>query len=403
MPSKKISFSVLFALLAAFLLYYAYAHRSVSAFLWAISLLLVACTILSALFRGIFITLISVTVSLAIVEAALGFLPQLMTKKSTDKATPTAYFDTNFSYATPAYWQLGPFGSQPRQGVYQSRKLAGDGAVVYTAEYTIGEDGFRVTPQYGWSPLNSDVNNQSRINFLGDSFTFGEGVNDNQTMEYYFGALSQKNGKPVWVKNYGVHGWGMHQALAILQSDLDTKANVQFALTSPWHASRSACADFYSLGSPKYILQSDGLVKRNGYCRSFGWVEHSPKAIRGLITSSKIFNLIVDSLFITSDQDQQIRLYLGILKTMQQELASKGQSFKLGFIKADKSWFVGSYTNQKIFKSIQDMGIDVVDMTLAPSNEALDKKYYLHELDKHPSPAGNEARAVLLDQVFQRR
>lgn len=401
MPSKKLSFSACFAILAVFLLYYAYTHRSVSAFLWAISFLLVAFTILSPLFRGALITLISVTVGLAIVEGALGFLPQLMAKKATDSAGPAAYFDTNFSYATPAYWQLGPFGSQPRPGVYQSRKLAGDGSVVYTAEYTIGEDGFRVTPQYGWTALNADASSNARINFLGDSFTFGEGVNDNQTMEYYFGALAQKYGKPVLVKNYGVHGWGMHQALAILQSDLDTKAQLQFALTSPWHASRSACADFYSLGSPKYILQADGLVKRNGYCRSFGWVEHSPKAIRGLITSSKIFNLIVDSLLTTSDQDQQIRLYLGILNTIQKELANKGQPFKLGFIKADKSWFVGSYNNEKVFKAIQDMGIDVVDMTLAPSNEALEKKYYIHELDKHPSPAGNEARAQILRTLVQ--
>jgi hypothetical protein len=150
------------------------------------------------------------------------------------------------------------------------------------------------------------------------------------------------------------------------------------------------------LGSPKYILLDNGSVKRNGYCRSFGWVEHSPKAIRGFITSSKIFNLIVDSLFVTSDQDQQIKLYLGILKTMQENLTQKGQKMILGFVKADQSWYVGTYNNEKLMAAIKAMGIDVVDMTLANTNEALDKKYYIHELDKHPSPAGNEARAKLL-------
>ena len=398
---KKFGFPILFAALAAYLLYYAYSHRSVSAFVWATSFILLAWVVLTAFLRSVLVSIVSITVTLAIVEAALGYLPQLMAKKTEGSNAPTAYFDSNFSYSTPAYWQLGPFGSQPKPGVFESRKLASDGSVVYTATYTIGPDGFRETPQYGWTPQNILTSVRPRINFLGDSFTFGEGLNDRQTMEYFFGSLSEKQGQAVWVKNYGVHGWGMHQALAILQSDLDTRANIQFALTSPWHASRSACADFYSLGSPKYILQGDGLVKRNGYCRSFGWVEHSPKVIRGLITSSKIFNLIIDCLFVTSDQDQQIQLYLGILKTMQENLAQKGQKFILGFVKADQSWFVGTYNNDKLLAAIKSIGIEVKDMTLAGTNEALDKKYYIHELDKHPSPAGNEARAQSLLQLIK--
>ena len=402
MQLKKIALPSLFLLLTGCFLYYAYANRSVSAFLWAISFALLAWVVFTAFLRGILVSVISITITLAVVESALGYLPKLMAKKSATENQPTAYFDTNFSYATPAYWQLGPFGSQPRPGVFESRKVTGDGKVVYQATYSIGEDGFRITPMYGWVPRsNGDQTSKPRVNFLGDSFTFGEGVNDQQTMEYFYGALGEGRGKPVLVKNYGVHGWGMHQALAILQSDLDTSASLQFALTSPWHASRSACADFYSLGSPKYLLQDDGLVKRSGYCRSFAWVEHSPKALRGLITSSKIFNLIIDSLFVTNDQDQQIKLYLGILKTMQQDLAKKGQRFVLGFIKADQSWFVGSYNNDKILAAIKALGIEVIDMTLADTNEALEKKYYLHELDKHPSPAGNEARAKMLQQLVR--
>jgi len=399
---KKFGFPILFAVLAAYLLYYAYSHRSVSAFLWATSFILLTWVLLTAFLRGVLVSIISITLTLAIVEAALGYLPQLVAKKTEGVKAPTAYFDTNFSYSTPAYWQLGPFGSQPKPGVFESRKLAGDGSVVYTATYTIGSDGFRETPQYDWTAQNALTSLRPRINFLGDSFTFGEGLNDKQTMEYFFGGLAEKQGRAVWVKNYGVHGWGMHQALAVLQSDLDTKANLQFALTSPWHASRSACADFYSLGSPKYILQDNGLVKRNGYCRSFRWIELSPRVIRGLITSSKIFNLIIDSLFVVSDQDQQIQLYLGILKTMQEHLLQNGQQFILGFVKADQSWFVGSYNNDKLLAAIKAMGIDVVDMTLAVTNEALEKKYYIHELDKHPSAAGNETRSNILFNYWKR-
>jgi hypothetical protein len=40
-------------------------------------------------------------------------------------------------------------------------------------------------------------------------------------------------------------------------------------------------------------------------------------------------------------------------------------------------------------------------MTLASTNEALEKKYYIHELDKHPSPEANEARAQRLLQLIK--
>jgi hypothetical protein len=235
---------------------------------------------------------------------------------------------------------------------------------------------------------------------LGDSFTFGEGVADNETMAYYVGDLvnRQSEGKfyPLQVKNYGIHGWGIHQSLAILQSKLDHRADVHFLLTAPWHASRVACADFFTMGSPKYKLEDTGLVKKDGYCRSFGWVERSPKAIRGLITSSNIFKLIQDSLFVISDQDKQIDLYLGVLKTIQVEAKNSGEKLIVGFIKADGNWFIGSYTNEKILAELRSAGIQVVDMTLAEKNEQLDPKYYLHIQDKHPTALGNLERTKLL-------
>ena len=119
---------ILFSLicLACYLLYYAYAQRSVSALFWAISFILAAWASFSAFLRSFCIAIISITVTLALVEAGLAYLPELMAKKP-NEATPRAYFDTSFSYSTPAYWQLGPFGSQPQAGIFQSRALANNG------------------------------------------------------------------------------------------------------------------------------------------------------------------------------------------------------------------------------------------------------------------------------------
>jgi hypothetical protein len=396
---KKLLFPAILAALAAYLFFNAYTQRSVASFLWAFSVALIAVAALTSFLRNTIITTISIVVTLAVAETALGYLPAIIAKKpdsgintAKDK-TVFAYFDSAQTYNTPAYWHLGEFGSQPKPGVFTAKKLASNGDVLYDTIFTIGPDGFRVTPHY-------DAKQSHRINFLGDSFTFGEGVADNQTMAYYVGDLVNNQGgsklNPLQVKNYGIHGWGIHQSLAILQSKLDSRANIDFVLTAPWHASRAACADFFTLGSPKYKLEESGLVKRDGYCRSFGWVEHSPKALRGLITSSKVFSLIQDSLLVINDQDKQIQLYLGVLRTIQQEAKQRGEQLIVGFIKADDAWFVGSYNNERILAELKKSGIQVIDMTLADKNENLNPNFYLHELDKHPSAVANLNRAKIL-------
>jgi hypothetical protein len=398
---KKLILSVILAALTAYLIFSAYTQRSVATFLWGMSFGLTALAAITPVLRNFLVTTISIFIALAIAESTLGYLPRFLSAKgdnSNSKIQEAAYFDPSQTYNTPAYWRLGEFGSQPQPGIFTAKKLAANGAVIYDTVFTIGQDGFRVTPRY-------ESKQKYRINFLGDSFTFGEGVADNQTMAYYVGDLvnSQSGGKlhPLQVKNYGIHGWGVHQSLAILQSKLDHQANVQFVLTAPWHASRSACADFFTMGSPKYKLEDTGMVKRAGYCRSFAWVEHSPKALRGLIASSKLFNLIQDSLFVINDQDKQIELYLGILKTIQVEAKNSGEQLVIGFIKADDKWFVGSYTNEKILAELKTADINVVDMTLADKNELVDRKYYLHNQDKHPTALGNLERSKLL--VFHLR
>lgn len=394
---KRVLPALIFALISAYALYHAYQNRSVGSFLWGMSFALVVLAIYARTLKNTVIILISITATLAIVENALGLMQDLQKKSGNG---PFAYFDSAQTYNTPAYWNLGSFGLQPKAGSFTAIKMVAPNKPVYDVVFTIGADGFRLTPIYGYvadEDSRTAKKNIQRVNFFGDSFTFGEGVQDNETLPYYFAKLKNSNIPPsLFVKNYGIHGWGMQQALAIIQSPLQTNADLQFALTAPWHASRSACADSFSLGSPKYKLLGNGLVGRDGYCRSFGWVEHSPKAVRGLITKSNIFNLVQDSLLVVKDQDEQVRLYLGILKTMQSELAAKGQRLVIGFIKADDNWFRGSFTNEKILDQIRAMDITIIDMTLSDKNENLDPRYYIHELDKHPSAAGHKARAQLL-------
>lgn len=74
-------------------------------------------------------------------------------------------------------WEGGVLGAMP--GEYLAwAKAPENGREVYRANYTIGADGYRVTPD------------QARAGkyavFLGDSFVFGIGVSDRETLPYHF-------------------------------------------------------------------------------------------------------------------------------------------------------------------------------------------------------------------------
>ena len=282
------------------------------------------------------------------------------------------------------YWYMRKFGWIGLKGNHRFALVKPDGRMIYDAIYTIGDDGFRVTPL---DPTSGD-----KIVFYGDSFTFGEGLNNDETLPYY---VAQLTGRPV--KNYGFHGYGVQQPLAILKSDLDTSGSVNFLLTAPWHAERAACKVFYSAGSPKYEIAADGSVVQTGLCRMITTLGPLGK----IINLSNLYQLYLATRS-TEVTDADYDRYLAIIGDMARISRERGQKFVIGFIRADESLFKGThFTNEKILDRLRTMADEVVDLTLAPRNEDLDPKYYHDASDKHPSALANQARAKILKEFFE--
>jgi hypothetical protein len=86
--------------------------------------------------------------------------------------------------------------------VVKARKRVRDGALLYEAVYTI-DKGIRVTPFGVQGPP---------VFFLGDSFTFGEGVADDETIPAQFAKYSNR-----LAYNFGGSGYGPHQILRMLE------------------------------------------------------------------------------------------------------------------------------------------------------------------------------------------
>jgi hypothetical protein len=123
--------------------------------------------------------------------------------------------------------------------------LTSDSTVVYDVVYTIS-DGLRLTP-------NSDTSARNYTIFLGGSFTFGEGVNDDETLPSYYGHFS---GDSLNIINYGFHGYGPHQALAIVENRLLDEV----------HPGPENRVDVFYLFIPDHIVRAGGFKRwdRNG-------------------------------------------------------------------------------------------------------------------------------------------
>ena len=79
--------------------------------------------------------------------------------------------------------------------------------IIYKTSYAFDACGRRITP------VGPPLERKKFIAFFGCSFTFGEGVREDETMPFYVGQLAP-DFKPY---NYGFSGYGPHQMLAKLQ------------------------------------------------------------------------------------------------------------------------------------------------------------------------------------------
>ena len=358
-------------LLAAAISFLAYGQRNFGGLLAGLAIGLAACAVLLRPLRTLLTMVVSIVLALALVELGLGWLQP-------DNAQ--THYDRDSDYVKH-YWSQTDIGSIPRPGAHTTRKLAANGELIYAATYTIGDDGFRVTPG------SDGPKGRPRANFLGCSVTFGEGLNDSDT----FAARISSKLPAAQIKNYGIHGYGMHQALAILESDRDTSGKLNFVLTAPWHAERSACLPSFALGSPRYRRLADGGVQRDGVC---GGIAYYPAA--RLLSLSRVYSLVKQAVQSREGQDAQIELYLALIQRMAELSRSRQQTLMIGFMKAEAKWFTGSFSNEKIVQRLQAMPVEVIDLTLSEKPEDSPEKYRLHKLDAHPTALANEDRAALV-------
>lgn len=136
------------------------------------------------------------------------------------------------------------------------------GAAIFNVDYTIDANLLRQTKSCETGPA---------IVFFGCSFTFGYGVNDDETLPQFFAdALDRKQR----VLNLGFPAYGPQHFLRELESGrfdevIGPQPKLFIFLTAAWHAERTACKHRFSAYAPHYAIEN-GRVVFQGPCNE-GW------------------------------------------------------------------------------------------------------------------------------------
>lgn len=260
-------------------------------------------------------------------------------------------------------------------------------AVIYNVEYTIDKDLLRQT---------HSCETCGTIAFFGDSMTFGEGINDADTLPQAFvDSLDRKER----VLNLAYSGYGPQQFLRELETGrfdrvIGPQPKLFVFLTAAWHAQRTACKASWVLYAPRYALEN-GKVIYQGPCYSGPglWLRE-----RGVHTA--LYRSFIEPSLekLTHDDfELYIRVLLAAMKLAEQKY---GVRTLIPYLRTPDAYFRGTgFSDDEIIKRLRDGGADVVDVSL--SREAASGAGLAIPGDGHPTPYANRLRASILKSYIE--
>ena len=269
------------------------------------------------------------------------------------------------------------YGPKPEQSRTSCMRAIGN-VPVYDIIVTTLDSGWRITPQRGDKA-------RTAVLFLGCSYTFGDGLRDEQSYPYLVG---EALGDAYQTFNFGMSGYGTHQMLALIESGrLDDifkryeKVYV-FYLTLDDHIRRCGGYAPWDTDGPRYILQ-DGVATYTGsFAQSRSWLR---RGLDKIFEHSNLYTALTGLPFDTH-RKELTDLYLAMLDKANKVLEQKYHS-NLVVI----SWM----ENKSYTKEYSALGLQVVDPSPYFPDFATNKDAYGIKNDGHP----NARAAALLAQA----
>ena len=274
------------------------------------------------------------------------------------------------------------YGSNPNGNMRVASRVVRNKEVVYDVLYSTDEEGRRVTPKRGDKA-------DTAIFLFGCSITFGEGLNDKETFAWQLGEML---GEKFQVFNYGFHGYGSHQMLALIESGrLDALARrykhiYAFYLTINGHEYRSAGLSRWDTHGPRYIL-------KNGALKYVGKFSETPlpAMLQKVFVHSQVFAQVKSAYLRRLALDDALDTHVAIIAKSMHELNTRYHAHALTII-------LPGYT--RIEPMLRD--IEVPTLLLAgvmPDYESEHGKYTIKG-DGHPNALANMRVAEALSEYI---
>ncbi len=279
-------------------------------------------------------------------------------------------------------------GYAPPKGVIVTSAKYHGKDLIYNVTYTINSYGLRISPPSQGNKISDGVL------FFGGSYTFGEGVEDYETLPYVVGKKSTYR-----IANFGFHGYGPHQMLSTLEHGLvdaidgfRPKIAIYHALVD--HIWRSAGFSSWDLHGPRYIIAPSGKVEYKGHFDDNFII---PVKIRKLLNKSFTYAKVLNRRDVYTKNN--MKLFLGIVDTSKKIFLGKYPNSLFHVI----LWDTG---NKKVVAELlhglreKDVQVHLISNILPnyAGNRAI---YQINEYDKHPNAKAYERIAqYVVDKIL---
>jgi len=267
-------------------------------------------------------------------------------------------------------------GMVPIPNARASTSTKHDGKPYYEVVYSIDSDGLRVSPP-------SDGATDSLV-FLGGSFTFGLGVEDDQTMPWIVGEQTEGRYR---IFNFGVSTYGAQQMLAALrsgrvESSVDPPPRYVFFLWIGNHVRRSKCLEPWTIGAPRFVLDDSGRVRRRG---NFGdGTDEESTEVRSLAfrvaSRSAVFSAIYGGTIGYSKNAALVAAMVGESRDRVQRIWPEAR-FRVIFWDDPGSW-----KHAVMRAKFEAEGLSMIRIgDMLPGFFADEDSFWLHPTDRHPN------------------
>lgn len=329
--------------------------------------------------RNIFLAICAVVLSLAMGEFALRFMG------NAENLHEAWQRGRNVQFSGPMFRRDDTYGYSMTPNTAYSIKVTREGKAVYDVVHSIDAQGGRVSP-----PGNDG---KIAIILAGDSFNFGDGLRDDETLSYF---LQKAAGNKLRVPNIAVSGYGMHQVLRQLELDVPLRYG---ATHFDWlvlsvvdnHIERANGRYDWSRGSPHYVLDGTNRVK---YAGTFAGA-NPPAWLKRLRSGSRLF-LAFEQGWVQLMPTQDGHVFAAILASVQDLAMHKYQARVLVLYHAGETYFKDYAGRRAVFHRLfKEANVPFIDVYQAVPN--IDASYFIPG-DGHASAKLN---AILAEIVLK--